>query len=77
MDEIKNYMKHANQVRHDMRVDEHAVSNQTKNAEKRQVRFLVDDINRLLLDLENELSLQFHDVADEEIIIRIGGLSEM
>ena len=50
--EIKKYMKLVNEVRHEMRVDEHAASNQIKIAEERQVRFLVDDINRLLLDLE-------------------------
>ena len=77
VDAIKDYIKLANETRNEMRAEEHAETREIEEAKKNQVRFFIDDITRLLYDLENEMAVRLDDVSDEEIIRRKSGIKQI
>lgn len=70
MTAVKNYIADMNDARHKIRVKRFMSNQEDKEYQEKQTKFLVNDILRMINELEADMIIPLKDVSQEEILVR-------
>lgn len=74
---IKSFINDGSDIKQKMRIQDFRKSETMKNCEDDQVRFIADDINRQLQDVEEQCEVDLSEVTNEEILQRKDGVNNL
>ena len=64
---IKDYIQKGNDVKHKFRMKDFVMIQENQHKEKNQIKFLLDEINRVLLEIEVETKIELDNTSDDQI----------